>query len=142
MRLLKGLFKLSVLAGLGWLVYRLVERRDAHTPLTALAPAEVPTPAPTRRPGAGRAPGGSSRPSSGPAGKAPPAAPAPPEPVAAEAWVEPVDDACPPSHPVKAKLSSGIFHVPGGRHYDRTVPDRCCQDAAAAEADGLRQSKQ
>jgi hypothetical protein len=56
-------------------------------------------------------------------------------------WVEPSDGACPVSHPVKAKLSSGIFHVPGGMNYERTRPDRCYVDSAAAERDGLRQSK-
>ncbi|MEN3272956.1 MAG: hypothetical protein V7636_1717 [Actinomycetota bacterium] len=58
-----------------------------------------------------------------------------------EAWVDPVDADCPPTHPVKAKLSSGIFHVPGGAMYARTKPDRCYLDAAAAEADGLRPAK-
>jgi hypothetical protein len=53
-------------------------------------------------------------------------------------WVEPVEGACPSSHPVKAALSSGTFHVPGGPAYERSVPDRCYLDAAAAEADGLR----
>lgn len=45
---------------------------------------------------------------------------------------------CPPSHPVKGKLSSGIFHVPGLLNYERTRADRCYVDAAAAERDGLR----
>jgi hypothetical protein len=45
------------------------------------------------------------------------------------------------SHPVKAKLSSGIYHLPGGQNYERTKPDRCYVDAAAAEADGLRAAK-
>jgi hypothetical protein len=74
--------------------------------------------------------------------------PSPPEPVpnpnvpdSDGAWVEPVDGGCPASHPVKAKLTSGIFHVPGGALYDRTSPDRCYVDASAAEADGLRASK-
>jgi hypothetical protein len=58
-----------------------------------------------------------------------------------EAWIDPVGGACPASHPVKAKLSSGIFHVPGGINYDRTRPDRCYIDGDAAERDGLRQSK-
>jgi hypothetical protein len=53
-------------------------------------------------------------------------------------WIEPADGACPVSHPVKGKVASGIFHLPGSTHYDRTRPDRCYQDAAAAEADGLR----
>ena len=57
-------------------------------------------------------------------------------------WVEPADDgACPDTHPVKAKIASGIFHVPGGLNYPRTRPDRCYIDAASAEADGLRPSK-
>jgi len=60
---------------------------------------------------------------------------------AGDPWVEPVDGACPTSHPVKAKLGSGIFHVPGGQMYERTVPDRCYLDPAAAESDGLRASK-
>ena len=45
------------------------------------------------------------------------------------------------THPVKAKLASGIYHVPGGGNYDRTKPDRCYVDADAAEADGLRAAK-
>ena len=57
------------------------------------------------------------------------------------AWVEAVNGECPPTHPVKAKLSSGIYHVPGGAMYARTNPDRCYLDAAAAEADGLRLAK-
>ncbi len=57
------------------------------------------------------------------------------------AWVEPDDGACPATHPVKAKLASGIFHVPGGANYDRTNADRCYLSAEAAESDGLRPSK-
>ena len=58
-----------------------------------------------------------------------------------EPWVAPTGDACPASHPVKVKLSSRIFHVPGGLSYDRTVPDRCYVDASAAEHDGFRAAK-
>ena len=57
------------------------------------------------------------------------------------AWVEAVNGACPPSHPVKVKTTSGIYHVPGGQFYDRTRPERCYVDAAAAEADGYRAAK-
>ncbi|CAN5515380.1 hypothetical protein BH20ACT2_BH20ACT2_05670 [soil metagenome] len=58
------------------------------------------------------------------------------------AWVDPgTGGACPASHPVKAKLSSRIFHLPGMLNYDRTKADRCYLDAAAAEGDGLRASK-
>jgi hypothetical protein len=60
----------------------------------------------------------------------------------AAAWVAPAPDgSCPDGHPVKAKTSSGIFHSPGQMNYDRTAPDRCYVDAAAAEADGLRAAK-
>jgi hypothetical protein len=70
---------------------------------------------------------------------APAAAPSP-EP--APAWVAPDGDGgCPPTHPIKAKLASGIYHVPGGANYARTKPDRCYVDEGAALADGLRASK-
>jgi hypothetical protein len=42
---------------------------------------------------------------------------------------------------VKAKESSGIYHVPGSTFYARTRPERCYVDAAAAEADGYRAAK-
>ena len=58
-----------------------------------------------------------------------------------EPWVAPEGNACPVTHPVKAKLSSGRFHLPGMLAYDRTVPDRCYADAEAAEADGLTRAK-
>jgi hypothetical protein len=91
------------------------------------------TPAPDawpERPGAGMGP---QRPGAGP--QAPVAVSSLP------AWVEPQDKACPPTHPVKAKQSSNIFHVPGGLNYDRTVPDRCYRDEAAAIADGFVKSR-
>jgi hypothetical protein len=69
-----------------------------------------------------------------------PAAPAKKKPLVAK-WVEPKGDVCPTSHPVKAKLSSKIFHLPGMLNYERTKPDRCYRDAPAAEADGLRPAK-
>ena len=65
-----------------------------------------------------------------------------PAPTPAQAWVPANDDGtAPTTHPVKVKESSGIFHTPGGRFYDRTNPDRCYPTAAAAEADGYRRSK-
>ncbi len=58
------------------------------------------------------------------------------------AWAEPLDDGgCPPSHPIKANNNSGIYHVPGGRSYERTVAERCYSTAEAAEADGYRPAK-
>lgn len=57
------------------------------------------------------------------------------------AWVEPVDGNCPDGFPVKVNGDSGIFHVPGGRFYDRTTPDRCYRSAEAATDDGYRAAK-
>jgi hypothetical protein len=71
---------------------------------------------------------------------APPTAPH--APAEAAAWVEPLDGGgCPTGHPVKANDSSGIYHVPGGRFYDRTVAVRCYSSAEAAAADGYRPAK-
>ena len=64
-----------------------------------------------------------------------------PERASARPWVEPDGGACPTTHPVKVKLSSGIFHVAGGMNYERTRADRCYANTAAAEADGFRPAK-
>ncbi len=65
-----------------------------------------------------------------------------PEPLAtAPLWVEPEGGVCPSSHPVKAKLASGLFHLPGMFAYDRTRPDRCYADEASASEDGLTRAK-
>lgn len=63
-------------------------------------------------------------------------------PTEAPAWIEPTTDGdCPPGHPIKAKVSSGIYHRPGGLSYERTRPDRCYADAEAAQADGFRAAR-
>ena len=60
----------------------------------------------------------------------------------APAWIVPgPDGAVPDSHPIKVKVSSGIFHVPGGRFYERTTADRLYPNAESAEAAGYRPSK-
>ena len=56
-------------------------------------------------------------------------------------WVAPIDGQCPDAYPIKANDNSMIFHVPGGRFYDRTVPERCYADADSATADGYRAAK-
>lgn len=57
-------------------------------------------------------------------------------------WTRPDENcACPAEYPVKANDNSGIFHLPGGRFYDRTKPERCYSDAVAAAADGYRAAK-
>jgi hypothetical protein len=104
----------------------LVRRRSS-----TLAPDDGPDPWP-QRPGAGVQP---ERPGAGVQPQRPVAVP----PLAA--WVEPQEKACPTTHPVKAKQSSNIFHVPGGLNYERTVPDRCYRDEAAAIADGFVKSR-
>ena len=65
------------------------------------------------------------------------------EPVAESAplWKAPVDGTCPEGYPVKANDNSGIFHVPGGRFYARTVAERCYDNAESAVADGYRPAK-
>lgn len=63
------------------------------------------------------------------------------KPAPAKAWVEPNGAVCPTTHPVKGKLTSKIYHLPGMLNYGRTKPDRCYPDADAAEADGLRAAK-
>jgi hypothetical protein len=57
------------------------------------------------------------------------------------AWVEATGDAAPATHPVKVKVSSGIYRTPDMTGYDRTGADRLYRDAAAAEADGFRPPK-
>jgi hypothetical protein len=65
----------------------------------------------------------------------------PPVAPSVAAWVDADGNVTPATHPVKAKLKSGIYHLPGMLNYDRTVPDRWYRDAEAAEADGLRKAK-
>jgi hypothetical protein len=69
-------------------------------------------------------------------------APAARSDTANEPWLPPqADGSCPDSHLIKANNNSGIFHVPGGRFYDRTKAERCYATAANAVADGYRPAK-
>ena len=114
-RWIKRLLGVGVVAGIAYAIWRVIDERSRAGELTWTAQPFPSLPKPEIRE----------------------------EPVAAtvDAWVEPVGDACPATHPVKAKLASGIYHEPGGQMYDRTTPDRCYRDADAATADGLRASK-
>jgi len=58
----------------------------------------------------------------------------------AATWIVPTNGSCPDGYPIKL-ASSGIYHVPGGQFYDRTVAERCYASAEAAEADGYRAAK-
>ena len=61
--------------------------------------------------------------------------------VAARAWVEPSGSTCPPSHPIKAKKPSFLYHLPGMAAYERTKPDRCYRDERSARGDGFLKAK-
>ena len=63
------------------------------------------------------------------------------KPTETRIWVEPSGNVCPPSHPIKAKLSSKLFHLPGMLAYDRCKPDRCYATEPDALADGLQKAK-
>ncbi|HET7522544.1 MAG TPA: hypothetical protein VFJ79_00210 [Acidimicrobiales bacterium] len=75
-------------------------------------------------------------PKAAPAAKAAPGTE--PDPASGSAWVSPNGSGDAPStHPVKAKLVSRLYRVPGMPMYNRTVPDRCYTTPEAAEADGF-----
>lgn len=44
------------------------------------------------------------------------------------------------THPVKAKLGSRVYRVPGMPMYERTVADRCYTTVEAAETDGFNRA--
>lgn len=58
-----------------------------------------------------------------------------------KAWVSPVDGyKCPDGYPVKGSARY-VYHVPGGRFYERTRPIRCFATTAEAEAAGFLASQ-
>jgi micrococcal nuclease len=118
----------------------LIEDAELSTPESALDVVPDDAPAPARKAAAKKAPGRKAAPAPAPATVAPAAKKAPVEPFIS-AWVQPEGGVCPPSHPVKAKLASRLFHLPGMFAYDRTRPDRCFRDAEAATAEGFTQAK-
>ncbi|MGH9125202.1 MAG: hypothetical protein ACRDZ8_10820 [Acidimicrobiales bacterium] len=57
-------------------------------------------------------------------------------------WLPPSEDgSAPATHPIKAKASSHIYHLPGMVNYGRTHPDRCYATEEAAQADGYTKAK-
>ncbi|MDQ6838330.1 MAG: hypothetical protein M3137_08390 [Actinomycetota bacterium] len=59
-----------------------------------------------------------------------------------ERWQEPAaDGTCDQDHPVKVKMRSGLFHLPGMFAYDRARADRCYRSSADAEDDGFQRAK-
>jgi hypothetical protein len=131
-RMLRLGLLLGVLAGVAIALTKLLSNQEPDGRALATRPSE-PWPRLTSDPAVASAPTARAIPD--------PEAPAPPSARTTAAWVEPTGGVCPTSHPVKAKLASKIFHVPGMANYERTNPDRCYVDATAAEADGLRAAK-
>jgi hypothetical protein len=163
-RLLRKVLRLGLLAGIGVGVLKVVRgrkspdpwadswvstgppgaTRPSAAPVAAAAPkppapatteasVAVPPPASPQPPAPSRA----AKPTrTGPARKSPTGKAG--DPPGERLWVPANDGVCPQSHPVKAKLSSKIFHTPGGRNYKTTKADRCYPDEASAQADGLR----
>jgi hypothetical protein len=56
-------------------------------------------------------------------------------------WVAPVDGECPDGYPIKARFSTGRFHVPGDRGYEKINADCCYATIEDAEADGFTHSR-
>jgi hypothetical protein len=129
-RLLRIGLLLGFLGGVAIVLTKLLSNQEHDTPALATRPSE-PWPRLTSDPTVPAAP----------IARAIPDPEAPASPDQARVWVEATAGACPTSHPVKAKLASKIFHLPGMANYDRTKADRCYVDAAAAEGDGLRAAK-
>lgn len=140
-RWLRRTIGLGLVAGAAYAVWRAIEQQSASEHRWESRPFPFPPEPRTATPTPDVPTGSNATPASDATMAAPERAPARATAAPDEGWVEPVDGACPASHPVKAKLASGIYHVPGGQSYERTSPDRCYKDAAAAEADGLRASK-
>jgi hypothetical protein len=159
-RLFRRLFRFALVIGAAAAVYKVVQARrpspdlpqgdawpptprPAPKPATAATPPPAPAPAPEKAAAtpATAAAKAASAPSAAKAAPAPKKAPAKKAAQNGAGWVEPVDGTCPTTHPVKGKLTSLIYHLPGMTAYARTVPDRCYRDEDAAQADGLRKAK-
>ena len=160
-RLLRRVVRLGLLAGIGFGVLKAVRGRKAPDPWAdswvstgppgGTRPSPAPVAAVAKPPASPEpekseaekseaskaAPSRAAKPTrKGPARKSPTGQAE--EPPGERLWVPANDGVCPPTHPVKAKLSSKIFHTPAGRNYGRTKADRCYPDEASAQADGLR----
>ena len=122
MRWLRRLFWLAVISGAAFAVWSALQRRNEPSLTATISPAPQP-PAPPAPAPAPRAASSASAVTTN-----------------AQPWREPVDGACPDGYPIKV-AKSGIYHVPGGRSYDRTTAERCYMNADDAEADGYRRAK-
>lgn len=65
-----------------------------------------------------------------------------PRPRRTERWQKPAaDGSCDQRYPIKVKVRSGLFHLPGMFAYERIRADRCYRSSADAEADGFERAK-
>ena len=124
----------------------LVEERVVSPPPPAKPPAKPATKPATKADKPAKAvakasPPPPARPAATPAADRKPAKKRATRPIPASVWVEPTGATCPPSHPVKVKLASRLFQLPGMFAYERTRPDRCYADEAAAAAEGFTRAK-
>lgn len=129
------MFRLALVLGAAAAVYKVVQARRP-SPALPEGDAWPPTPAPRPVPTPPKA--------AAPTETSAAATKSPPTKKATEngaGWVEPVEGNCPTTHPVKGKLASLIYHLPGMTAYERTNADRCYRDEDAAQADGLRKAK-
>lgn len=58
--------------------------------------------------------------------------------------VNPSGSSCPSSHPIKGNVAESgerIYHEPGWRYYDATIPEECFASSEDAEAGGYRASE-
>ena len=147
-KLLRRLFLLALLGGAGYALYTAIQGRreapDGAPPewppfdgAASPAPADTAPAAPSAATGV--ADHGSSAESVAADGDAPDEGGG--GETSAQRWAEPIDGECPDGFPIKGNADSGIYHVPGGRFYDRTIPERCYADEDDAIADGYRRSK-
>lgn len=121
------------------------EEGDPPSAPTAPTPSEPPPPAEGGAKAAAKAPAAKrTRPlrAAQPAAAAPPAAAGDaPRPAAVRSWVEPVGNLCPTTHPVKAKLGSKVFRLPGKPGYETSRPDRCYASEGAARRAGFTEAQ-
>lgn len=116
------------LAGLVWAIRSallLRGDRSSRPPRPAPRPPVPSQSAPATRPPATAPPPAGTRPGS-----------------AGASWREAREDgSCPDTHPVKVKLRSKLYHLPGMGAYERTHPDRCYRTPEEASADGFTRAK-
>ncbi|MDQ1364786.1 MAG: hypothetical protein QOE57_828 [Acidimicrobiaceae bacterium] len=122
-------------------VFRVVPSRDAWPPITEVERPPPPVTAQTEAAETEAAQTEAAETEAAPTEAAETEA-APTETVqASAARLAPADGECPPTHVIKAKEASGIYHLPGMANYNRTKPDRCYAEESAAEADGFTKAK-